>query len=229
MSADEAATALVFDFGGPVLRLPFELLDVVRERSGLAADRLDWAGPWSADRDPLWHEVLHGDVSERVYWSTRAGEISDLLAEPTHGAFFDFLYATVSLAEAVRPEAYELLDRARAAGLRTGVLTNDIAAFRPQWYDEVAFLSQVDEIVDGSLTGILKPDPRAYAAILDLLGADAADTVFVDDLPRNVRGAHELGLRAVWFDITDVAGSMRRIDAALGGLTAVGSPRTREG
>jgi hypothetical protein len=49
-------------------------------------------------------------------------------------------------------------------------------------------------IVDDSVTGILKPDPRAYAAAVAALGAQACDVVFVDDLPRNVAGARAFGM-----------------------------------
>lgn len=51
-------------------------------------------------------------------------------------------------------------------------------------------------IVDDSVTGILKPDPRAYAAAVAALGAQACDVVFVDDLPRNVAGARAFGMVA---------------------------------
>ena len=36
-----------------------------------------------------------------------------------------------------------------------------------------------------------------YARILALLGARAEDCLFVDDLPRNLRGAEKAGMRAV--------------------------------
>ena len=45
--------------------------------------------------------------------------------------------------------------------------------------------------------GALKPDPAMYARILALLGARAEDCMFVDDLPRNLRGAEKAGMRAV--------------------------------
>ena len=45
--------------------------------------------------------------------------------------------------------------------------------------------------------GALKPDPAMYARILSLLGARAEDCLFVDDLPRNLRGAEKAGMRAV--------------------------------
>ncbi|MDP3226012.1 MAG: HAD-IA family hydrolase, partial [Rubrivivax sp.] len=56
-------------------------------------------------------------------------------------------------------------------------------------------------------TGILKPDPRAYAAVVQALGVSAADCVFVDDQLRNVEGARLAGMQTVAFDVTAPAAS----------------------
>ena len=47
-------------------------------------------------------------------------------------------------------------------------------------------------IVDATYTGILKPDPRAYGQCLEALDLPARSCVFVDDLKRNVDGAHQV-------------------------------------
>lgn len=47
--------------------------------------------------------------------------------------------------------------------------------------------------------GLLKPDPAIYRAVLADLGADPAQTTFVDDRPANVAGAAAVGLRALLF------------------------------
>ena len=52
---------------------------------------------------------------------------------------------------------------ARAAGLPVGVLTNDLRAFRSQeWVNGLGLEEVADVIADGSVEGILKPDPRIY-------------------------------------------------------------------
>ncbi len=48
-------------------------------------------------------------------------------------------------------------------------------------------------IVDAADTGVLKPDPRAFAAGADALGLPPAEIVFLDDMPWNVSGG--AGLR----------------------------------
>ena len=55
---------------------------------------------------------------------------------------------------------------------------------------------QFDALIASHLIGFCKPDPRAYRAALDRMGATAAETVFVDDLAENVQAALALGFRA---------------------------------
>ena len=82
--------------------------------------------------------------------------------------------------------------------------------------DNISVLREFDFIIDGSITGILKPDPRAFQFALDELGnPPPEDVVFVDDLRVNLDGSDACGLTSVWFDPTDPACSIERIHAAL--------------
>ena len=69
------------------------------------------------------------------------------------------------------------------------ILTNDLAAFHgPEWTERVTVLGEIDILVDGSVTHVLKPDPRAYQAALTALDdPDPATVVFVDDQRGNLR------------------------------------------
>jgi HAD superfamily hydrolase (TIGR01509 family) len=58
------------------------------------------------------------------------------------------------------------------------------------------FAREFDAPMASHLLGFCKPDPRAYRAALDRMGATAAETVFVDDLAENVEAARALGFRA---------------------------------
>jgi putative hydrolase of the HAD superfamily len=97
------------------------------------------------------------------------------------------------------------------------MLTNDLDAFHDaEWKAGISVFAQFDFIVDGSITGYLKPDPRAFQLALEAFGSpEPGDVVFVDDQRINVRGAEAVGLTTVHFDPTDVAGSFERIEAAL--------------
>jgi putative hydrolase of the HAD superfamily len=119
-------------------------------------------------------------------------------------------------ASAVRPEAVVAVEAARAAGCRLAILSNELDLFYGrELRQRVEFLRHFDCIVDATYTGILKPDPRAYALCLERLGLPASACVFVDDQARNVEGAARAGMRAVQFDILQPAQSYRRALTAL--------------
>lgn len=84
----------------------------------------------------------------------------------------------------------------------------------------VCVASRFDFIVDGSITGILKPDKRAYQFAIDEFSTfrnfgDANDIVFLDDQRVNFAGALELGIETIWFDPTNVTDSNARTSSAL--------------
>jgi epoxide hydrolase-like predicted phosphatase len=61
-------------------------------------------------------------------------------------------------------------------------------------------LSQIfDEVVVSSRIGIVKPDPRIFAYVLNKLGIEANDAVYIDDLERHVSAASDLGMEALLF------------------------------
>ena len=58
----------------------------------------------------------------------------------------------------------------RAAGHPVGILTNDLRAFHSEeWVQQIEIVGDVDVVVDGSLEGHLKPDPRLYELLSERL------------------------------------------------------------
>ena len=208
--------ALVLDFGGPVLKTPFELLRGGEARAGLPNGALSWTGPFDPASDPAWRLMQAGEITEREYWQARAEEFARLTGGPaTFPALLDALFDAPE-DELVRPRARALVDTARRAGLAVAVLTNDLRAFHGDvWVARMSFLSEVDLVVDGSVEHVLKPDPRIYRLVTERLGVGAGDCLFVDDQPVNVAGAVAVGMRVLPFDVTDPDGSYDLVLAAL--------------
>ena len=207
MTTNHSLKHLLLDFGGPVLLTPFELIAKAEETLG----EISWRGPFDTSSDPEYVRWQAGEMTEREYWSVRGAPYGlDLRGLMQH--FYeppgDYL---------VRPEMADLIQHHRAAGRVVGVLTNDMHAFHgPEWMDGISVIAQFDFIVDGSVTGYLKPDPRAFELALEAFGnPDPSNVVFVDDQPINVRGAQDVGLSTVHFDPTDLSSSFERIEVAL--------------
>ncbi len=199
--------SLLLDFGGPVLLTPFELIGKAEATLG----PISWRGPFDPATDPDYVRWQSGELTERDYWTLQAAPFGlDIYGLMRH--FFepagDYL---------IRPEMEKLIARHRADGRIVGVLTNDMNAFHgPEWKHGISVIADFDFIVDGSITGHLKPDPQAFRLALEALGdPDPADVVFVDDQQGNLRGAEAVGIETVYFDPTDVADSIERIEKAL--------------
>ncbi len=57
-------------------------------------------------------------------------------------------------------------------------------------------------IVVSAVVKSVKPEPAIYEQLRVQFALDFAESVFIDDLPRNVEGARALGLPAIHFEST---------------------------
>ena len=211
------AKGVLLDVGGVLLPTPWELLEDFEARQGWPPGTLAWRGPVDPATDPLWRSVEAGELTSRGYFDRRAAEISELLGQPRSWPEVTRAMFVTPAGLAVRPEGRALVDQARAAGLRTSLLTSKLVAFLSR--EVVAssdLLSSFDVLLDESETGLAKPDPRAYDQAAAAMGLDPAGIVFVDDDPANVAGATAAGMAGVHFDVTDPGGSFGRVRRRLG-------------
>jgi putative hydrolase of the HAD superfamily len=208
--------AVVLDFGGPVLLTPFERLASLERSLGVPPGTFDWRGPFHPAGDPLWRAMQAGEIGERDYWARRAAEAAAVSGEEGVPALMARLFDGPE-DELVRPQARALVAAAKASGLETAVLTNDLYDFHDRaWIDGIGILAEVGCVVDASRHGTRKPEPDAYRLVLDRLGVAADQALFVDDQPANVAGAEAAGLATVWFDVTRAPDSYQQVGHALG-------------
>jgi putative hydrolase of the HAD superfamily len=211
------AKGVLLDVGGVLLPTPWELLEDFEARQGWPPGTLAWRGPLDPATDPLWRAVQAGELTSGGYFERRAAELSRLLSRPLRWPEVTRVLFETPAGLVVRPEGQALVADARAAGLRTGLLTSKLVAFLSR--DVVArndLLSSFDVLLDESETGLAKPDPLAYHQAAAAMGLDPAGIVFVDDDPVNVAGADAAGMAGTHFDIADPAGSFQRVRYRLG-------------
>lgn len=216
--AESAIEVLLLDFGGVCLLNPVELHHRAEELLGLPAGTFDWLGPVDPGTDPLWQKMIAGDgLTERDYWAKRAVEVGQAAGRDFDVRDYMIMLYDPPTPEIIRTEATDVVGRALAAGFGVSVLTNDMRAFHGrEWETGIDLLQTVDHIVDCSDTNILKPDPRAYARAVDMIGVPADRMLFVDDQPRNCDGATAAGMEAMWFDVSNAAGSWAAVADQLG-------------
>jgi len=102
-----------------------------------------------------------------------------------------------------------IVDRVREAGVVTALATNQ-QSYRGTYIKEnLPYDQHFDHQFHSFEVGLAKPDPDYFSHIVETIGVEPEEAVFVDDVLANVRGAQAAGLNAVHFAHTDTYGSLR--------------------
>jgi putative hydrolase of the HAD superfamily len=195
--------ALLLDFGSVIQKSFFETRGALERLLNLPAGALKWAGPFDPAGDALWQQVLSGEISERDYWGRRSQEVGRMVGQSWAIREFCLKHNELSTNVTLRPEVLALISDVKSAGLKFGILTNELELFHGEnWLETMPFAAHIDAVVDATNTKILKPDPRAYALALQALALPADEVVFIDDQQRNVAGGEAVGITSLHLDIT---------------------------
>ncbi len=213
----QVPTGLLLDFGNVISYSLFETHAATEKVLGLAAGSLTWLGPLAPTSDALWAAMQRDEISERDYWAQRALELGRACGEEG--------WDMMTVQERVRHQAPETMMRAptralvaaaRRRGIKVGILSNELELFHGKTFlDQMEIMSDIEVLIDGSRSHILKPDPAAYAAAVAAMGMPAERLLFVDDQFRNIVGAQQAGLQTQYFDLRDPLGSIAAITARL--------------
>lgn len=218
--------AVLFDWGGTLTTFhSVDMLDAWRVAASvlapddidrvavalLAAEREVWARTTTTLRSATTAEVLR-TASEAV-----GLPVDEVLHDRAVTSYLDhWAPTTVS-----RPQAREVLHALRQRGLRTGLLSNTHWP-RDQhetWLARDGLLDLLDARVYTSDLDVVKPHEGAFRALLDAVGVDAREAVFVGDrLWDDVHGAARLGMRTVWIRNDEVPGYDVTPDAVIDDL-----------
>jgi epoxide hydrolase-like predicted phosphatase len=106
----------------------------------------------------------------------------------------DGLLGRMFAASETVPAMYDLLRAARAAGIRTCLLSNSWGA---DWYDRTDFPALFDGVVISCEVGMRKPEPEIFRHAAELIGLPPAACVFVDDVEANIVAAQACGMTGV--------------------------------
>jgi len=99
------------------------------------------------------------------------------------------------------PEALAVLQALAAGGMRLGLFSNATHdPFIQRLVDRFGFRPWLEPALSSAGTGIRKPDPAAFAPILETWDLPPAAVVVVGDtLDADILGAHRAGMRSIWF------------------------------
>lgn len=211
--------ALLLDFGSVISKSLFERYELIEERLLLKKGSLSWKGPFEPDSDPLWMSMQRDEITERDYWTTRAKEVGNLVGHK-NWTMIELLKATggeTDYNKILRPEALETIALVKKAGLKVGILSNEIELFTgKEFVDNLPFINELDTFYDATHSDILKPDPRSYNTALNNLQLPASEVLLVDDQLRNIVGGMKCGLKTLHFDITQPKACYNYVQSVMG-------------
>jgi epoxide hydrolase-like predicted phosphatase len=179
---------LLVDYGGVLTTNVFDSFRAFCEDEGLDPETIKGL----FREDPRALEAVRGlergDLSEDEF-AERFGELLALDPDRRTGLverMFGHIRPDDQMVDALR--------RARAQGVRTGLISNSMGAGR---YDRSVFPELFDGVVISGDEGIHKPEPAIYELGCERVGLPPAECVFVDDLRENCEGAEAVGMTAV--------------------------------
>ena len=200
---------MVFDFGGVIITPITTGINALAARNGADPRAMleVLIGP-DDDGDHPWHRAERGELTVPdiqagllAYASAAgielAGDEIDVLLVPSY-----------TINEAVLDRIGSL----RANGIRTGLLTNTFAEFRPTLERDLD-LQLFDAVVESYAVGARKPEPSIYEAMAAALDVDHAEIVYLDDFPQNLAPARALGWRTI--HVTEVPAALDELDRIL--------------
>jgi putative hydrolase of the HAD superfamily len=94
----------------------------------------------------------------------------------------------------------EFLEAINSRGGEVWCLSNDLSEWSKKLRDRFKLERYLRGFVISGDVGLRKPDPAIFKYLFRRLNVSAGDAVFVDDNPKNLDPATELGLQTILFD-----------------------------
>jgi len=202
--------AVLFDFGGVLVDGPFEAFARYEEEHGLPSGFIRMVNA-SNHHDNAWARFERSELSFDEFCDAFEAEARSA------GGALDTRDLFTNLTGSLRPEMVEAARRC-SERFKTALLTNNFvmsgtgaAGSRAQY---AAVLSLFDVVVESSVAGVRKPDPRFYLLACSELGIEPSRAVFLDDLGVNLKPARELGMHTI--KVVDTAAALGQLEALLG-------------
>jgi len=193
---------VIFDFGGVLVTWrPQEIID-----SFYPEPHLREALRTHAFQHDDWLDMDRGTLDEASVVRRCAARMARPEAELR--ALFDHVRAAL---QPIEPTV-ALLRELRARGLKLYGLSNMSATIFAYLDGRHDFFKIFDGIVVSAAVKLLKPEPAIYEHLRERFKLNFAESVFIDDMMRNVDSARRVGLPAIQFTSTE---QVRRELAAL--------------
>ena len=199
---------VLFDFGGVLLTSPFDAFAAYEAEVDLPQGTVRRINSTNPD-DNAWARFERRQVDAEQFGRLFEAEAA------AQGYIVDAARILEGLHGTLRPTMVEALRRC-SDRLRTGMLTNNITPIDSQPFSDAVLevVGLFDEVIQSSVEGCRKPEPRIYEIACERLGVEPVACVFLDDLGINLKPARAMGMTTI--KVVDPAEAIGELEAVVG-------------
>jgi epoxide hydrolase-like predicted phosphatase len=188
---------LIVDYGGVLTSALQDTMSAWAESDGIVIEDFStamkaWLGTSYGDEaktNPI-HALERGEIEIPHFEEQLAARLRTRDGSPVEA---EGLLTRMFAGFEHQPVMFEVLRKARAADIKTALLSNSWGMDYPrEGWDEL-----FDVVVISGEVGMRKPEPGIFLRTAEDLGLAPGQCVFVDDLTPNVRGAVAVGMVGV--------------------------------
>lgn len=190
--------AVLWDFGGVITSSPFEAFNRYELANNIPEDFIRSVNAKNPDTN-AWAQFESSSVS--------IDEFDGIFAEETEKAGHRIPGKDVMklLSGQIRPEMVHALKLVKE-NFRIACITNNVKgagkgpgmASDPSKAEKiVGIMALFDFVIESSIVGFRKPDPRIYQLACEKMGIEPSEAVFLDDLGINLKPAKAMGMQTI--------------------------------
>lgn len=186
MITTSTITTVLFDYSGVLTTA----LSLPEEPPFDPVEMMTFMAPALMGTEPhAWHQLERGEITIDQWIEIVEADV------PGGAAMFDPASPLNAMAAlVVRDDHIGLAGELDQAGYIVGVVTNNVAEWRPLWRERLP-AETFATIIDSADVGMRKPEPAIYSLAMDRLGVtNPAEVLFIDDFEWNVTGAIDVGM-----------------------------------
>ena len=186
---------IIFDLGNVLLNLDFDASIDAFHRLGLDKEVLNRQQAYA---DPVFYDLEVGRISPEIFRE----RVRKLLNNPraTDQEIDDAWYAMIQDVPPERVELLRKLDKNFSIYLFSNTNPIHMHRLHKEFYNQygIRFASLFVKDFYSYKIRARKPEPESYKKVIELSGIYPGESLFIDDLEKNIFGAEKVGLQTFW-------------------------------
>jgi putative hydrolase of the HAD superfamily len=181
---------IIFDFGGVVMDMGWDLMAELERRYGLPEGTMRRA----LYRTPEWAALQVGRCTHETYAAAVERELARAAGRPVPECYAEWR----AVERPLNRDVVALIEALRRR-YRVALLSNADERLESVLRERYGIAHLFDPLIVSACVGLAKPDPAVYLLTAERAGVPPQACVFVDDHPKNAAAAGEVGMLGIHF------------------------------